>query len=268
MKNQDFEKLFLISDEICSLILENYKTIKKSKEIVTKQEYNKVPELQNELNKNITCIRELQLKSYRIGNASLLPREYSICFKFIESLKKIINSSHESNLNYYNVIPERLYVGDIPSSVNQEITKYKLNELVQIGVTKIIDLTEKNEFFEQQATLFNYEVCIKQNEEFRNLKVERFSLPHSDVPTIEKMLQLLKIINNDIITNETIYIHSLEDLGRTTLAVGCFIVNEGIIQNNYAVEFIDYLRRNTSKNNNKSTDTIKQFNYIKTWEKQ
>jgi hypothetical protein len=263
MDKKNDENLSSISYDICRLLIENYKLTKKAKENILSQEYIKVADLQNEINSNIHTIRELQIKAFGLEEY-LKKSESRICYQHIESLQQTVDISKDSLLRQYSVIPGKLYAGDSPSSDDEELTTIKLAELIKLGVTKIIIITDENDFIEEGVSLCNYEDLIEKNKKLKSsgIKLEKLSITNVALPSIEKMKSILKTIIDFVDSNETVYIHSNESIDITTLIIGCFIIETGITQNNQALFYVDYLRRNT---NCKSLEPIEQFNFVKSW---
>ena len=93
----------------------------------------------------------------------------------------------------------------------------KLNVLKQIGVTAIIDLTERGELID-----YSCELC--------DIKHYRFPIKDRNIPdSFDNVYNLMAYIDNAKSENGTIYIHCWGGVGRTGTIVACWLVYNGMV---------------------------------------
>jgi protein tyrosine/serine phosphatase len=255
MKNNNQSSLKDISDKICFLLSENHKLILSTKKLIHTQDYSEIIKQQNRINENTQFIRELQSKANLHYN-----EDTTIIEKQISSLKILTKDSNQTKFRY---------AGEIPSSTDDETLFLKLNELAEFDVTRIINLTEEGETNFKGIPLRDYNAQL-QNIRTKNgdkIQMERFSIPDLDIPSIDKMNEILNAIIGHINSGHKVYVHCWGGIGRTGTVIGCFLIENGILKNKNAIPYIDFLKRNTEIHDRNSPETEEQCNFINSWGK-
>ena len=122
----------------------------------------------------------------------------------------------------YWVEPGRLLAGEYPAQYDSELTRQRIDALIQAGFNSFIDLTKPNETITYIRTLMEeaklYEVDVKH---------QRFAIGDFGLPTTELMNSILDTIDAELKTGRKIYLHCWGGIGRTGTTVGCYLVRRG-----------------------------------------
>ena len=122
----------------------------------------------------------------------------------------------------YWVEPGRLLAGEYPGQLDGEMTRQRIDALIQAGFNSFIDLTKPNETVAYIRILLDeaelYEVKVKH---------QRFAIGDFGLPTSELMKSILDTIDSELQAGRKIYLHCWGGIGRTGTTVGCFLVRRG-----------------------------------------
>lgn len=122
----------------------------------------------------------------------------------------------------YWVEPGRLLAGEYPGKYDSELTRQRIDALIQAGFNTFIDLTKPNEtvaydhILRDEAQLYGVEV-----------RHQRFAIGDFGLPTSDLMLTLLDTIDTELQAGRKIYLHCWGGIGRTGTTVGCYLVRRG-----------------------------------------
>jgi predicted protein tyrosine phosphatase len=161
----------------------------------------------------------------------------------------------------YWVEPGRLLAGEYPGQFDGELTRKRIDALIEAGFTTFIDLTRPNETVAYIRTLL---------EESRHYGVEvkhrRFAIGDFGLPTPELMKDILDTLEAELQDGHKIYLHCWGGIGRTGTTVGCYLVRRGMT----GEEALNQLAKwwNTvpkSQIHTRSPETREQAEFIRTW---
>jgi hypothetical protein len=164
----------------------------------------------------------------------------------------------------YWVEPGQLLAGEYPGKFEEELTRKRLDALIEAGFDTFIDLTNDNETFPYKNILL---------EQARAYHVDavhhRFPIGDFGLPTPETMNAILHKIQESLQAGRKIYLHCWGGIGRTGTTVGCYLVRQG----KSAEEALDQLStwwRGVPKSqyHPHSPETQEQVNFIRTWARQ
>ncbi|HEY9527529.1 MAG TPA: hypothetical protein VIR02_10620 [Anaerolineales bacterium] len=164
----------------------------------------------------------------------------------------------------YWVEPGRLLAGEYPARFEEELTRKRLDALIEAGFDTFIDLTNVNEMVPYQNILL---------EQARAYNVEavyyRFPIGDFGLPTPERMNDILNTIEERLQAGRRIYLHCWGGIGRTGTTVGCYLVRQGKTAEQ-ALEQLSAWWRGVPKSqfHHRSPETREQVNFIHTWAKQ
>jgi len=122
----------------------------------------------------------------------------------------------------YWVEPGRLLAGEYPGKFEGELTRQRIDALIQAGFNTFIDLTKPNEtiayshLLEEEAQLYGVEV-----------QHQRFAIGDFGLPTPGIMNSILDTIDAELQAGRKIYLHCWGGIGRTGTTVGCYLVRRG-----------------------------------------
>ena len=122
----------------------------------------------------------------------------------------------------YWVEPGRLLAGEYPGQFNEEITRKRIEALLESGFDTFIDLTRPNE-------LWPYEEMLKDEAKIHESEVQHLRFPIGDLglPTPQQMKSILDTIDTSLEAGHKIYLHCWGGIGRTGTTVGCYLVRHG-----------------------------------------
>jgi len=122
----------------------------------------------------------------------------------------------------YWVEPGRLLAGEYPGYFDEELTRKRIDALLEAGFDTFIDLTRPDEIPPYAQTLFDeakaYEIEVKHY---------RFPIRDFGLPTAEQMKSILDRIDEGLQAGHKIYLHCWGGIGRTGTTVGCYLVRRG-----------------------------------------
>lgn len=164
----------------------------------------------------------------------------------------------------YWVEPGRLLAGEYPAKFNEELTRKRLDALIEAGFDTFIDLTQSGETFPYQ------DILLEQSAVY-DVKVthRRFAISDFGLPTSKQMNEILDTIEEGLQGGHKIYLHCWGGIGRTGTTVGCYLVRQG----KTAEEALDQLSawwRGVPKSqvHPHSPETREQVNFIRSWAQQ
>jgi protein-tyrosine phosphatase len=109
----------------------------------------------------------------------------------------------------------RLIAGRHPCSVGQEEAAREVRELLNLGVTLFLDLTEDGE-------LEPY-VQLVAPARYLRAPMRDFSVPADDV-----LVAAMDVIDTELERDGIVFVHCLAGCGRTGVVVGCWLVRHGM----------------------------------------
>ncbi len=122
----------------------------------------------------------------------------------------------------YWVLPGRLLAGEYPSRGRLEDASGRLDFLLLAGINTFVDLTEPGE-------LGPYLPMLQDRAALRGISVthRRFPIVDFSLPERSTMLAILDEIDRALSDDRRVYVHCHGGLGRTGMAVGCYLVRHG-----------------------------------------
>ena len=122
----------------------------------------------------------------------------------------------------YWVEPNQLLAGEYPAQFDSELTRKRIDALLQAGFNTFIDLTKPNEtvaylrILQEEAKLYDV-----------NVNHHRFAIGDFGLPTPELMTNILNTLDAELKAGKKIYLHCWGGIGRTGTTVGCYLVRRG-----------------------------------------
>jgi protein-tyrosine phosphatase len=113
----------------------------------------------------------------------------------------------------------RLLAGRHPCAWSAEDAETEVRNVVEHGVTLILDMTEEGE-------LTPYDALIPEGVRHLRLPVRDFS-----VPSREQIAFALDTIDAELSDGGVVYVHCWAGCGRTGVVVGCWLVRHGMPPN-------------------------------------
>jgi hypothetical protein len=164
----------------------------------------------------------------------------------------------------YWVEPGRLLAGEYPAQFDGEMTRKRIDALIQAGFNTFIDLTRTNETITYIRTLFDeaklYEVEVKH---------QRFPIGDFGLPTPDLMNSILDTIDAELQAGRKIYLHCWGGIGRTGTTVGCYLVRRGKTGSEALHQLAEWWQTVPKSHiHTRSPETREQAEFIRYWENQ
>lgn len=161
----------------------------------------------------------------------------------------------------YWVEPGRLLAGEYPGTFEEELTRQRLDALIEARFDTFIDLTKPNETVPYTSILL---------EEARVYDVQaahqRFPIGDFGLPTPNLMNAILDRIEERLEARRRIYLHCWGGIGRTGMTVGCYLVRQGKTANEALDQLSTWWRTvPKSQHHPHSPETPEQVDFIRTW---
>ena len=161
----------------------------------------------------------------------------------------------------YWVEAGHLLAGEYPGQYDQELTRKRLDALIEAGFDIFIDLTQDGE-------TLPYAYILEGEAAAYEVHATHYRFPIGDfgLPTPDQMNATLDQIEEFLETGHKIYLHCWGGIGRTGTTVGCYLVRQG----RNAEEALNQLSvwwQNVPKSqyHPRSPETRQQVDFIRHW---
>jgi ADP-ribosyl-[dinitrogen reductase] hydrolase len=164
-----------------------------------------------------------------------------------------------SLLDAFWVVEGRLLAGPYPSAPTEDESRAKLTALLDLGVRRVIDLTEAGE-------LNPYARLLRELAAERGVEVTHIRMPIRDVdiPTIDGMHAILAELRAAADAGELAYMHCWGGVGRTGTAAACLLIEDGC-DPGHVLDHLRELRQGTARANRISPETPEQRDFVIRW---
>jgi ADP-ribosyl-[dinitrogen reductase] hydrolase len=157
--------------------------------------------------------------------------------------------------NYYWALPGKLLAGEHPAGASPELTRTRLTSLIASGVSCFIDLTHPEEQPDYAAQLPD------------TVQYFRMPLPDHGIPAAPaQMAQILDCLRTALHEGRTVYLHCRAGIGRTGMAIGCLLAENGH-GGETALEELNRLWQQSARSRQwvSIPETDAQSDYVRTW---
>jgi len=127
--------------------------------------------------------------------------------------------------NAYWVKPGRFLAGDYPGGADDNRTRTRVHNLLAVGVTLFLDLTEVSE---HRSKPYAHLLEAESGNLGQAIEYHRIPIRDWQVPTLEVMTHILDTIDTALDAGQVIYVHCFAGLGRTGTVVGCYLARHGL----------------------------------------
>lgn len=163
----------------------------------------------------------------------------------------------------YWVEPDHLLAGEYPARFEPELTRKRLDALIEAGINTFIDLTRTNEAIDYARILLDearlYEVEVE---------YQRFPIGDFGLPTPQLMKSILDKIDATLQAGRKIYLHCWGGIGRTGTTVGCYLVRRGRTGEEALRQLSEWWHTVPKSHlHPRSPETYEQAQFIRNWSK-
>jgi protein-tyrosine phosphatase len=161
--------------------------------------------------------------------------------------------------NTYWVVPGKLLAGEYPGARESEEARRRLRKFLQAGVRHFIDLTEAGEL-EPYAELLREEAGSRTS--YLRIPIRDVSVPEEP----ETVAEIIAAIDREIAEGGITYVHCWGGVGRTGLAVACWLQQRGKTPDEALKNLADKWR-SCAKSIRKpsSPETAEQMEWVTKW---
>jgi protein-tyrosine phosphatase len=161
--------------------------------------------------------------------------------------------------NTYWVIPGKLLAGEYPGARDPEEARQRLRSFLAAGVRHFIDLTEAGEL-EPYAELLTEEA--DSGTTYERIPIRDVSVPEKP----ETMARIIAAIDCAMTKDGITYVHCWGGIGRTGLAVACWLQEPGMTPDEALTVLADKWR-SCAKSQRKpdSPETPEQVRWVQSW---
>ncbi len=175
--------------------------------------------------------------------------------------KALTSISAPHLIESYWVVPGTFLAGEYPARTDFPDAAQRLDALLASGINIFFDLTEPDELppyrplLEQRAALSGTPIGY-----------ERFPMVDFGLPQRPTMLALLDSIDAALAGGRTIYVHCRGGLGRTGMAVGCYLVRHGTSAEAALQQIAEFWRSRPGRRFAPvSPETPAQMKFVRDW---
>jgi ADP-ribosyl-[dinitrogen reductase] hydrolase len=165
------------------------------------------------------------------------------------------------------VVPQtKLIAGEYPGSLRDDHAHEKLAALLAAGVTTFVDLTDDGELHPYLPLLRELEAHRRGA---RPVVHRRLPITDMEVPTVQRMREVLDLIDEATVRGGRVYVHCWGGVGRTGTVVGCHLVRHGLSPDEALAEvgrlFATMSRAKRHRHPEGSPQTQAQRAFVKGW---
>ena len=163
----------------------------------------------------------------------------------------------------YWVEPGRLLAGEYPAEFEGELTRQRIDALIEAGFDTFVDLTRPNE------TIAYLRILLEQAK-LHKVEVRHYRFPIGDfgLPTPQQMKSILDMIDASLQAGKKIYLHCWGGIGRTGTTVGCYLVRRGRTGEEAIRQLAEWWHTvPKSQIHPRSPETYEQAQFIRNWSK-
>jgi hypothetical protein len=165
--------------------------------------------------------------------------------------------------NAFWVIPDVLLAGEHPGVDGPEEATRRIRRFLVSGIGQFIDLSEKKECLAYAEILHREADMLGVDVQYSHHPVRYKGIPRSPV----QMAAVFREISDAMSRGETTYIHANRGVGRTGVAIGCYLVECGL-DGDRAIRKLAILYSSMEKSawEPQIPETDQQIEYIREWE--
>jgi protein-tyrosine phosphatase len=169
----------------------------------------------------------------------------------------------------YWVVPGKFLAGYYPGDLDKDMMSHKLNGLLSVGISTVINLMEPDEI-DFYGNLFDeYETHLESLAQTQGISINciRFPIRDMGIPTEKQMVQILDTIDQAHSLNKSVYVHCLGGVGRTGTVVGCYLIRHGMATSKNVLKAIAGLMEKGNVLGFCSPQTFEQEAFVFNWGK-
>ena len=168
----------------------------------------------------------------------------------------------------YWVVPGKFLAGYYPGDRHKDAMERKLRGLLDCGIRCVINLMEPEERDHDGLPFLDYVPVLKRHTDGgQPVECRRMAIRDLHVPSRERMVQILDLIDASLNENRSVYVHCWGGRGRTGTVAGCWLARHGMADAENVLDKIRELRRLDLKAQWPSPETPSQIQMVQSWKK-
>ncbi|KPK58663.1 MAG: hypothetical protein PVI25_09290 [Gammaproteobacteria bacterium] len=165
--------------------------------------------------------------------------------------------------NSFWVIPDLLLAGEHPGAAGEEEMVRRIRRFLVSGVSQFIDLSDKKECGSYEEILTRESGLLGVDARYSHHPIRDKGIPRSPV----QMAAVFREVSDAMGRGQITYIHANRGVGRTGVAVGCYLVECGLPADRAVRKLaILYSAMEKSAWEPSIPETEQQLDYIRHWE--
>lgn len=167
----------------------------------------------------------------------------------------------------YWVRPGQLLAGFYPGDKDPAEAERKLRGLIRCGVATVINLMEATEKDHRGKPFADYAQRMQgwAREEGRSVSCLRFPIRDLNVPTVERMRDILDAIDEALTREQVVYVHCWGGRGRTGTVVACHLLRHRLVREGEALEAVKALTAHKQKQFWPTPEMDCQKEFVRKW---
>lgn len=178
----------------------------------------------------------------------------------------MLNRRENGTTDFFEILNGELYAGPYPGSTHRDEAVRKIEDLMDIGVTNFVDLTEVREKG-RRGNLYPYAPLAEGVAASRGIDAPshtRMSIPDLSVPSAGQMRETLELIEGSLAAGQTVYFHCWGGVGRTGTVLGCLLIEPGTPHDD-VFHVIAQMRAGTARAIRQAPETEEQREFVLNW---
>lgn len=127
--------------------------------------------------------------------------------------------------NSYWVEPGRLLAGEHPGHWDETVARRRISGLLDAGIRRFIDISGRSDKVSAYDQLLE-KICRE-----RGIVAEYLRLPLGEIDppdSADDVVDVMRAILSGLQAGERVYLHCSDGVGRTGMAVGCWLIERGL----------------------------------------
>ncbi len=163
--------------------------------------------------------------------------------------------------------PGKILGGPFPGSEDGTVNREKLETLFKFGIRVFVNLQEPHEKGRNGQPFPDYEPELKKlaAAEGQAIRVRRFPIPDTHIPTIEQMQAIQAYLRGQLAADKKVFVHCWGGNGRTGTVAACWMAARGLSLQEILYIIKQHRAWDTHLAQTPSPETGRQVEFVRAW---